>query len=79
MTYKELINEVLIRLREDTIATDWSGAINDSTNVSAYHKVIGSLINDAKRGVEERHDWLNLRETVEKSSDKKLDTFFPVL
>ena len=68
MTYRELINEVLIRLREDTIATDWSGAINDSTNVPAYHKVIGSLINDAKRGVEERHDWLNLRETVDIST-----------
>ena len=68
MTYRELINEVLIRLREDTIATDWSGAINDSSNVSAYHKVIGSLVNDAKRGVEERHDWLNLRETVDIST-----------
>ena len=34
MTYRELINEVLIRLREDTIATDWSGAINDSANIS---------------------------------------------
>jgi hypothetical protein len=64
MTYRELINEVLIRLREDTISSDWSGAINDSSTVSAYHKVIGSLVNDAKRGVEERHDWLNLRETV---------------
>ena len=64
MTYRELINQVLIRLREDTITTDWSGAINDSGTVSAYHKVIGSLINDSKRHVEERHDWLNLRETV---------------
>ena len=64
MTYRDLINEVLIRLREDTIAADWSGNINDSITVSAYHKVIGSLINDSKRGVEERHDWLNLRETI---------------
>ena len=64
MTYRELINQVLIRLREDTITSDWSGAINDSGTISAYHKVIGSLINDAKRHVEERHDWLNLRETV---------------
>ena len=64
MTYRELINEVLIRLREDTISTNWSGNINDSSTVSAYHKVIGSLINDSKRHVEERHDWLNLRETV---------------
>ena len=68
MTYRELINQVLIRLREDTITTDWSGAINDSTTVSAYYKVIGALVNDAKRHVEERHDWLNLRETVDIST-----------
>tara|TARA_R110001632_G_scaffold218875_1_gene348256 strand:+ start:19 stop:687 length:669 start_codon:yes stop_codon:yes gene_type:complete len=64
MTYRELINQVLIRLREDTIPTDWSGAINESSTVSAYHKVIGALINDSKRSVESYHDWLNLRETV---------------
>ena len=65
MTFRGLINEVLIRLREDTIASDWSGDINDSTTISAYQKVIGSLVNDSKRHVEERHDWLNLRETVD--------------
>ena len=64
MTYRELINQVLIRLREDTITSDWSGDINDSTTVSAYHKVVGALINDSKRSVESYHDWLNLRETV---------------
>ena len=65
MTFRGLINEVLIRLREDTITSDWSGDINDSSDISAYQKVIGSLVNDAKRHVEERHDWLNLRETVD--------------
>ena len=65
MTFRGLINEVLIRLREDTISSDWSGDINDSTTVSAYQKVIGALVNDAKRHVEERHDWLNLRSTVD--------------
>ena len=64
MTYRELINQVLIRLREDTISGDWSGAINDASTISAYHKVIGALINDSKRSVESYHDWLNLRETV---------------
>ena len=64
MTFRELINEVLIRLREDTIATDWSGNINDSSTVTDYQKVIGSLINDAKRNIENYHDWLALRETV---------------
>ena len=67
MTFRELINEVLIRLREDTISIDWSGDINDST-VSAYEKVIGGIVNDAKRHVEERHDWLVLRQTVDIST-----------
>ena len=65
MTFRGLINEVLIRLREDTISSDWSGDINDSSTISAYQKVIGALVNDAKRHVEERHDWLNLWETVD--------------
>ena len=68
MTFRGLINEVLIRLREDTISSDWSGDINDSTTVSAYEKVIGALVNDAKRYVEQRHDWLNLRSTVDIST-----------
>ena len=65
MTYRELINEVLIRLREETIATDWSGNINDSTTVTDYQKVIGSMVNDAKRSIESYHDWMTLRETAD--------------
>ena len=68
MTYRELINEVLIRLREDTIPLDWSGNINDSTTISDYQKVIGSMVNDAKRSVENYHDWLVLRETKDIST-----------
>ena len=64
MTYRGLINQILIRLREDTIPVDWTGNINDSNNVSDYQKVVGSLINDAKRSIESYHDWLILRETV---------------
>jgi hypothetical protein len=64
MTYKELINQVLIRLREETLSSDWSGNINDSSTVSDYQKVIGSLVNDTKRSIESYHDWLVLRETV---------------
>ena len=63
MTYRELINEILIRLREDIILTDWSGNINESTTVTDYQKVIGAMINDSKRSVENYHDWLILRET----------------
>ena len=63
MTYKELINEVLVRLREETVASDWSGAINNNASINDYQKVIGSLVNDAKRNIESYHDWLVLRET----------------
>ena len=68
MTFRGLINEVLIRLREDTISSDWSGDINDSSTISAYQKGRGSVVNDAKRHVEGRHDWLNLRSTVDIST-----------
>ena len=65
MTFRGLINEILIRLREDTIASDWSGDINDATTITDYQKVIGSLVNDTKRSVESYHDWLVLRQTVD--------------
>jgi len=68
MTYRELINQVLIRLREETISSNWSGNINDSSTVSDYQKVIGSLVNDTKRTAETYHDWLVLRETVNVST-----------
>jgi len=64
MTFRELINEVLIRLREETITADWTGDINNAVTLTGYQKVVGSLINDSKRSVESYHDWLNLRETV---------------
>ena len=63
MTFREAINEVLIRLREDTITSDWTGDINDSSTVSAYQKVVGALVNDSKRSIESYNDWLILRET----------------
>ena len=64
-TFRELINQVLIRLREDTISTDWTGALNDSATITDYQKVIGALVNDTKRNVEAYHDWLSIRETVD--------------
>jgi len=63
MTFREAINEVLIRLREATIATDWTGNINDVSTVTDYQKVVGSMINDSKLNVESYHDWITLRET----------------
>ena len=68
MTFREAINEVLIRLREDTISSNWSGDINDSSDVSVYQKVVGAIVNDSKRSIESYNDWLVLRETVDIST-----------
>lgn len=48
MTFLEAINEVLERLRESSVAT---------INQNAYASMIGHMINDAKRQVEDAWDW----------------------
>jgi len=63
MTYREIINSVLRRLREDTIPADWSGDLYDSNTVTDYQKLIGELVNDSKKNVESYHDWQALRES----------------
>ena len=52
MTYLEIINSVLRRLRENTVVT--------ITN-SDYAAMIGELVNDAKEEVERAHLWNALR------------------
>ena len=56
MTYLDLINQVLRRLREETI----DGAQVES---NPYFRVIGSLVNDAKETVENSWQWGALRDT----------------
>ena len=63
MTFRELVNSVLLRLREDTIDADWSGDYTDSVSLTSYQKLICELVNDAKKNVESYHDWNALRET----------------
>jgi len=48
MTYLEAINEVLVRLREPTVT---------SISQTSYSSMIGYLVNDAKRQVEDAWDW----------------------
>ena len=55
MTYLDLVNAVLIRLRETEVA-----AVTDTT----YAQLIGALVNDAKRTVEVAWDWQALRSTL---------------
>ena len=63
MTYREIINEVLRRLREDQIAADWSGNLSTANGVTDYQQMIGELVNDAKYEVEQYWDWQVLRVT----------------
>ena len=64
MAFRQIINKVLTRLREDTITSDWTGDINDSSDVDDYQKLIGELVNQSKHLVENAQDWGVLR-TVE--------------
>ena len=55
MTYLQLINNVLIRLRENQVST------NSETN---YSSLIGLFVNDAKRQIEDAYGWNVLGQTV---------------
>ena len=55
MTYLNLMNNVLRRLREDEVTT---------VTANTYSKMVSDFINDAKKIVEEAADWSALRSTV---------------
>lgn len=55
MTYLELVNAVLRRLREEQAST---------VAESDYTRLIGDFVNDAKRMCEDAWDWSSLRSTV---------------
>jgi hypothetical protein len=53
--YLELVNEVLIRLREDPVT---------AVSQNKYSRLIGLYVNDAKRQVEDAYNWNALSETL---------------
>ena len=55
MNYLDLVNDVLIRLREDEVT---------ATTDTPYAKLIGKFVNDAKRMVEDSFQWNVLTETL---------------
>jgi len=55
MTYLQLINNVLIRLRETQVSTN---------NETSYSSLIGLFVNDAKRQIEDAFSWNVLGQTV---------------
>jgi len=55
MTYLELVNDVLVRLRESTVTT-----VGETT----YSSLIGKFVNDAKRQIEDSYNWNCLAQTI---------------
>jgi hypothetical protein len=55
MTYLELVNDVLIRLREPTVTT---------VGLNSYSTLIGKFVNDAKRQIEDAFSWNVLGQTL---------------
>jgi hypothetical protein len=55
MTYLELVNDVLIRLRESSVST-----VGETT----YSSLIGKFVNDAKRQIEDSYNWNCLAQTI---------------
>jgi len=55
MTYLQLVNAVLRRLREDEVA---------SVSETVYSTMIGDFVNDAKKMAEAAWDWTALRQTL---------------
>ena len=59
MTYLDLVNDVLIRLREDKIDTVGVDAQTELNDPVAF--MVKQFVNDAKRAVEDAHTWNALR------------------
>lgn len=55
MNYLDLVNNVLIRLREDEVG---------SVGENSYSKLIGKFVVDAQRQVEDAYDWNGLSQTL---------------
>ena len=66
MTYLNLMNNVLRRLREEETT---------SVTSTTYNKMVGDFINDAKKLVEESADWSALRSTITISTAASDNTY----
>lgn len=68
MNYLQLVNDVLVRLREPEAT---------SVSDSAYVKLIAKFVNDSKRVVEDSYNWNSLSETL--TADTTSEVFNYVL
>ena len=66
MTYLEMVNAVLRKLREDEVTV---------VEQNDYSKLIGDFVNDAVNVVESAWDWSSLRETIVITTAADDDTY----
>ena len=65
-TYLQLVNDTLVRLRESTVS---------SVNENDYSALIGKLVNDAKREVEDAWNWEALKTTISVSTSSNVVSY----
>lgn len=66
MTFLEIVNDVLVRLREPVVTT---------YNETTYSTLIGKFINDAKRQVEDAFSWNALGATITVTTAASTSTY----
>lgn len=66
MTYLQLVNSVLRKLREDEVTT---------VNENDYSKLIGDFVNDSVSYIESSWDWSSLRDTIIINTIDSQDTY----
>lgn len=66
MTYLQLVNSVLRKLREDEVTT---------VNENDYSKLVGDFVNDAVKFVEASWDWSSLRTTIDITTVNNTKTY----
>ena len=66
MTYLDVVNGVLRRMREDEVAS-----INDST----YSKMVGDYVNDAYRLIKDSWKWSSLRQNITVTTSNGVATY----
>lgn len=66
MTYLQLVNDVLLRLRENSVA---------SVATSAYSSLIGKFVNDGKRQVEDAFTWDSLQTSATVTTSSGTSTY----
>jgi hypothetical protein len=65
MTYLELVNKVLVRLRESQVTT---------VSQNVYSTMVGAFVNDAKKEMEQAWDWSQNRSIIAVSTTDTVST-----